>query len=365
MDIQVDHTGSPDQAFVLQHTNRDGGVVEHAVTFTGGGEGVVRAACQVSGDAVNERRPGSCDCRSGAASRTLRHLGRPGESDPADFGRGEISSLNTLDVIAAVTEREFIVGGRRRHQQDVAVMSVTGCHMTSQPAILVHGKPMCRRQRQLEMVGIVKLHERDSGDEPMSDDPAKNPYTATSTGSSASGIATDGSTIGAFATTGTTISLGMIGGVLIISVVLSTLVLSDPPEDQSLFRFSGDDMLFLIVGYVIFLGGIAAAVVIRTIMKGQAIAQFNATDPELPHPLDNKSPLPGDARSLLAANQTSTIIGQALMEGPAVVNAIFLLLGDNFAHLIPIVLGIIGIAVQIPTAGKLKQLLEDARRQGR
>ena len=133
-------------------------------------------------------------------------------------------------------------------------------------------------------------------------DPAKNPY--------AVGSATPGGrfpaaqtlgTINAAATTGTMIGLSLIGGLVFIAGIMSFLTFPDLPEDQSLLRFDAD-----------------------------AIATY-------------------------------TLIGQALFEGPAVFNAILMMTDDNLAHAIPVVIGIVGIALQIPTAGKLTSLMEDAK----
>lgn len=194
-------------------------------------------------------------------------------------------------------------------------------------------------------------------------DPAKNPYVASS---SAPGQGFSGgqrpSTINAAATTGTVISLALIGGVFMITAILTFMIMSDPPEDESLIRFDGDAILFLGIGYGVFLASAVAAVVLRGITKGQAVANLKASDEEMPQPLDGNSTLPPSGQAFLGAVATYTLIGQALMEGPAVVNAILMFVENNFAHVIPIILGAIGIALQIPTAGKLKTLIEDVKR---
>ena len=193
-------------------------------------------------------------------------------------------------------------------------------------------------------------------------DPAKNPYAASTTTPGGTFPLRQGpGTIGAAATTGTVITLALIGGVVMITGILAFLILSDPPEDQSLFRFDGDVMIFLGIGYLFFFGAAMVALVMRGVMKGQAAAKLRAADEDLPQPLEANSPLPRSGQAFLGAVATYTLIGQALLEGPAVINAIFMFLDNNFAHAIPIALGIVGIAMQIPTAGRIKTLMENAK----
>lgn len=193
----------------------------------------------------------------------------------------------------------------------------------------------------------------------MTNDPARNPYAGEATeggGFNAAGA----NTINGFATIGMVIMLALIGGVVGITVIMTVLLLSAPTEDQPLFRFGGDDLIFLVVGYGAFIGGAIAAVAVRGGMRGQAVAQFRSSDVELPQPLEAESPLPGPAVSLLGSAQVATIISGALLEGPAVLNAILMFLGENFAHGVPIVLAAVGLAMWVPTPGRLRQFLQDA-----
>lgn len=194
-------------------------------------------------------------------------------------------------------------------------------------------------------------------------DPSKNPYTKSSTAPGGRHSGGQGlGTINSVSMIAGLIGYALIGGVIIITAILSFLVLSDPPEDQSLFRFDKDSMVFLAIGYFVFFSGAVASVVVRRILKWYANSRFKASGDELPHLLQADSPLPASAQTFLGSVAAYTLVGQALLEGPAVINAVFLLIQNNFAHLIPIVLAVIGIAIQIPTRGKLTSLLEDASR---
>jgi len=193
-------------------------------------------------------------------------------------------------------------------------------------------------------------------------DPVKEPYAGSSaTPGGPFPVGQMPSTIKAAATNGTLITLALMGGLVMVSAVITYLIMSNPPEDQSLLRFDGDAMLFLGIGYVAFLSGVVVAVILRSQGKGRAIERLKASDEPLPHPLEDNSPLPQSGISFLGAVATYTLIGQALLEGPAVINAVFMLMANNFAHAIPIVLAILGIAFQIPTAGKIKMMMENAK----
>lgn len=194
------------------------------------------------------------------------------------------------------------------------------------------------------------------------EDPAKNPYAASSTqrGATNFGGGAPG-TINGAARIGTVITLALVSGVVMMSAIMSFLVLSDPPEEESLFRFDGDAMLFLGVGYVVFLGGAFVAIVMRGLMKGQAAANLRSAGEDFPQPLDGNSSLPPSGRAFVGAFATYTLIGQALLEGPAVINVILMFIENNFAHAIPIVLAIIGILLQIPTAGRIKSAIENTK----
>ncbi|QDV46481.1 hypothetical protein Enr13x_63900 [Stieleria neptunia] len=194
-------------------------------------------------------------------------------------------------------------------------------------------------------------------------DPAQNPYASSS--ATPGGLFPQGrsaGTIDAAARTGTIISLALISGVVMITVILTYLVFANPPEDQPLMRFDGDAMLFLIIGYGVFVASAGAAIVLRGIMKNQAETRLKASADELPRPLEGGSPLPPSGRAFVGAVATYTLIGQALVEGPAIINAIFMFIDNNLAHLVPIVLAVLGIALQIPTSGKIKASMEDAKR---
>lgn len=194
-------------------------------------------------------------------------------------------------------------------------------------------------------------------------DPAKNPYTASA---DAAGAAfTSGAklnTVGATVTMGWVITAALLGGVVLMTALMIYLAFSDPPEEGGWFRFGGDSMLLLIVGYVVFFGGVVGAIAARLFIQQQGIARFQARQRELPEPLDGDTPLPAEAQHFVGSLMAATLVGQALLEGPAIANAILMMLESNLAHLVPIGLAAIGIVLQVPTRDRWVGLLEQYRR---
>ena len=57
MDVQIDDRGSLNLSLGLKCSDRDRGIVEHAVAFAFAGERMVRATGEVGGDSFLEGRP--------------------------------------------------------------------------------------------------------------------------------------------------------------------------------------------------------------------------------------------------------------------------------------------------------------------
>lgn len=199
-------------------------------------------------------------------------------------------------------------------------------------------------------------------------DPAKNPYApATSDlgGQSSGGQSSGGqrpTTIASAARTSLVLAGGLAMGVVSITAILLFLKLPELPEGEPLFRFVGDEVIYLGVGYGLFLGCVATAILLPTIMRQSALSVYQSSTEPLPQPLRDDSTLPSNAQTLLASVMASTLVRHALLEGPAVINAILFFISGNFAHLIAIPVCIAGILGSVPTAGWLRALLVDASR---
>lgn len=194
----------------------------------------------------------------------------------------------------------------------------------------------------------------------MSHDPVQNPYTKTS-GEDDYGDVQGPSTIRQSATINQIISLALIGGLIAITSVVSFLVISNVENKADLWAIEQEDYLFLGLGYGIFIASACASVFMRLQTKMAAAHRFQAAHRERPTTINEDTTFPG-LPSLLAGYATANIIGAALLEGPAVINAIFMMIDDNLWHLIPIGCAVVGILITLPTATKIKHFVENSCR---
>ena len=184
----------------------------------------------------------------------------------------------------------------------------------------------------------------------MTHDPVQNPYTSPNT------VPTDPLSIRSSSETNMLISLALVIGIVIISGIMLFLVVSKANNFSELLAVDPDDYLFLAIGFGLCWAGAVLSFVIRLFYKQRAARQFLAEHNDVRMPSDTES-VPG---SLLGMYATVNIAGGALLEGPAVVNAIFILICDNLWHLIPVVVAIVGILVTLPTASRTRQFVEEA-----
>lgn len=244
-------------------------------------------------------------------------------------------------------------------------MAIAGGDVTTQTLVFDHRKTMRDRQWQFEMIGIVQTHNSErtrvlqiSGRKTIVNDPAQNPYASTTNTKGLGNGRSGPPTIAGASRIGMIITFALISGAITISGVLLVLMQGDMPEDKSPLRVDAESMPFLAVG----LGACAMCVVgawlSAKMLREKAAELLRSSDEPLPQPLDVSSNLPASASNYLLASSSATLVGQALMEGQAVINLILAFLSHNYVFLIPVLIGIVGIALQTPTPNKLKNTLE-------
>jgi hypothetical protein len=194
----------------------------------------------------------------------------------------------------------------------------------------------------------------------MSASSDQNPYSP-GKANNASRLPTSGmpATIAAAAKTNQLISLAMVMGVTTITGILTYLCISRADKFADLITIKNDSILFLALGF----GSTLTCAVLGYILRGQtlqsAINRFVDSSPPLSQPISIDEPFPG-SQDLFAAYATANLLGAALLEGSAVLNAVLMLIGDNLLHLLPIALAIGGILITLPSVAKLKHYVEDA-----
>lgn len=183
----------------------------------------------------------------------------------------------------------------------------------------------------------------------MTNDPAQNPYTSPSTS------AVGPHSIRSSASTNTIVSLGLVMGVCTITAVMLFMFVPDTEEFSELLAVDPDDYVFLAIGFGLCIAGAVLSVLMRRYYRQSASTQFLAEHENVKMPSDTES-VPGNLLGMLA---TANIVGGALLEGPALINAIFMLIRENLWHLIPVLVAILGILITMPTASRTRHYVED------
>lgn len=182
-------------------------------------------------------------------------------------------------------------------------------------------------------------------------DPVQNPYTAHQPGSSS----TSGSpgSLRQSVLTGKVITGALAMGCLMILIVMFAISEADEAPKR--------DFLLPAVGVGLAVSALVAAFVLCkvTIMRAVDAFRRDATDEDRVLSIDGTAT--GTQWNLFSAAQTSTIVGQALCEGPAVANMVFALLDNEWLiHGSVVAVLIVALLIQIPTVGKRKALFDEA-----
>ena len=117
----------------------------------------MRAAGQVDRDAIGH---GGLACRHGRPGGTataLHHFRRPRKADLALPRRIQPAGADGTDVVWRMGQQQRVVPGTRRLVHDESGHLGQGAF--AQQAVFAHWKPMARRQRKDEVIGIEGLHE--------------------------------------------------------------------------------------------------------------------------------------------------------------------------------------------------------------
>lgn len=144
------------------------------------------------------------------------------------------------------------------------------------------------------------------------------------------------------------ITFALANGIVVITAVMGYLTWSNN-DGEFKFAFSGDDFLFPLIGFVMVGATIPFGLIVKRVIFQQAREQAARLQP---------SSSAGDDELVVSTEvmgriASGTIIGQAAAEGGAVLNAVLMMIGDNFIHLIPIGVAFLAVIVQVPTYGRL------------
>lgn len=164
------------------------------------------------------------------------------------------------------------------------------------------------------------------------------------------------------ARTGQIITLALAKGVIIIALVFIILMTDDA-------RIVKNAELFVPIGGAAFVLAIMGAFVVPRVLRSRAETRFQnhpelvAMDPTSRRrwvDWDARTPVPPPLKTFLSDQQTATLVGQATLEGSAVINLVFALLDGSWLHFVVAFLVVVGIVSMIPTVGKLRDRIENA-----
>ncbi|WP_404305217.1 hypothetical protein [Neorhodopirellula lusitana] len=200
-------------------------------------------------------------------------------------------------------------------------------------------------------------------------DPSK--IAASSFGSGTQGHAHhDLSHLTAFSRTGQVITLALANGILVIAVIFGFMMMNN--------EATANAIVLLSIGGGVSAVSLVVAFLVPKMIRSQAASQLrqsadgidlrngvglNAPSAEQLQrwgEWQRQSPAPTALRSFLNQDQTATLIGQAILEGSAVINLVFAFLDGSWLHFAFVLVAFVALVSTLPTNGKLNHRIESA-----
>ena len=122
----------------------------------------------------------------------------------------------------------------------------------------------------------------------------------------------------------------------------------------------GGEITLPLIGLAAGIGACLIAFVIPRMLRRIATAKFKASKQEEDSEVSPESALTGNQNQLVKSSQAATLIGQAVLEGAAMMNLVLFLIDPNAVFVGVALICLVGIVVQVPTASKLQQCIENA-----
>lgn len=178
-------------------------------------------------------------------------------------------------------------------------------------------------------------------------------------------------TLRGVAFTGQIITLALAKGIVIIGLIFGVLLIDDQRafgNAEVWLPLGGGLFAVLLVGAFLASKRLRSGGVSRLRQHREVAAMHEGTPANTTTAAmrekwiqwDDKAPLPLPLRPFLAGEQSATIVGQAMLEGSAVINLVFALLDGSYAHFLFAFLAMIGLVSMIPTITKLRKRIEIA-----
>lgn len=190
-------------------------------------------------------------------------------------------------------------------------------------------------------------------------DPVQNPYISTDSNDENA----PGGSLTEFVRPGQIITFALVQGVLVIAAVMYFFVMDDPvvPNAAPNAMPAGNgDLVLPGIGIVAAIGACAFSFVITKMLRRTIISKYQSTETNPQKVTSQDVSLTPAMRGLMQGSQTCTLVGQAILEGAAVINAILMIVDNNLIHLGLIAVLVVGIVIQVPTVGKKWALAREA-----
>ncbi|TWT83475.1 hypothetical protein CA13_49400 [Planctomycetes bacterium CA13] len=191
-------------------------------------------------------------------------------------------------------------------------------------------------------------------------DPVRNPYL------NREAAASSPDQLRGFVRTNQIIWFALIQGTVLITAILGYMSFTSEPlaeRPPDAMPAGLGDYVLPMVGVTFGVGAIVVSLVLTRMLRQTAINKFAACNESVQRPVDENVPLTHAVTQLLSASSAMSIVGMAIPEGAAVLNAVLMLIdGQPLIHLCVIIVCVAAIAVQFPTTQKKLDLIEAASR---
>ena len=197
-------------------------------------------------------------------------------------------------------------------------------------------------------------------------DPVRNPYLAS--GQDSEGQHTDSpgnATVGGRIRTAQVVTIALVMGATTMAAVLVFVTFFSGANDirdaaPGNPAGGGVDVILVIACFVSFSAFVASLIVPRFI-RAAAINQFRGREDKTELPLTGEESLTPPLADLIGRYATATLVGQAILEGAANINLVFMVINANPLHLVIAAVMVAGVLAYWPAVGRFESWIRQAR----
>ena len=163
---------------------------------------------------------------------------------------------------------------------------------------------------------------------------------------------------------GQIITLGMIMGLLVMGVIMACFTLGSEPPNPAADQVaaSGGGYLIPAVGFFLGVTSWIIAAVLPTIIRRNGVGQYQRSGDKIELPIEGGTPI-GNMTLLVGTFITSTLVGQAILEGGAIANLVLMMVDQQPLIHVPLAMvSVVGLLLLLPTVDKMLDFIESAAR---